>query len=136
MALSLKMLGIRWFLFLLCSAPVVFVTCDRDEVATQAESVIFDDLVSLVEDEVIRYLDEEDEDDNDEAPVRDAGRHERICPKSEEYSTCGCQISCDTLGTSCPPTSCSPGCFCKTGKVRSHHGHCISQKHCLGMNTS
>lgn len=61
------------------------------------------------------------------------------CPLFEEYLECGptCQITCGSLGQSCPPGPCRRGCFCELGKVRSRKtGKCISQKHCTSKWTN
>lgn len=54
------------------------------------------------------------------------------CPLFEVYLSCGptCQLTCDTLGKSCPAGPCVPGCFCKDGKVRSENGKCVHKHHC------
>lgn len=88
-----------------------------------------------VEEEIERNIDDDDSyDPNDdfETESEDTPFRGDRCPKYEEYLTCGCQTTCDTMGKSCPAESCTSGCFCKAGKVRSANGLCISQRACPG----
>lgn len=60
------------------------------------------------------------------------------CPQHEEFLNCGptCQKTCGTINTPCPDGTCVSGCFCKSGKVRSSLGVCISKRHCPSESLS
>ncbi|VDP04044.1 unnamed protein product [Soboliphyme baturini] len=57
------------------------------------------------------------------------------CSENEVYSDCGsCEDTCDTYsdGSSIPCPSCSAGCFCRRGYVRSKEGQCVHPYYCRG----
>lgn len=122
------MLGI-WsclIFFCLCSGAVQSAATDN--------SKVYIDVVPKLEDDQITKEDLLKEFDEDELRHIQVGHHG--CPPFEEYLTCGptCQITCNTIGETCPQGPCQRGCYCQKGKVRSTRtGKCISQKFCSGQ---
>jgi len=58
-----------------------------------------------------------------------------ICPKNEEYNTCGvqwdCLARCKILMTpKCMERMCTPGCVCQKPLVRHEDGRCIEKTQC------
>jgi hypothetical protein len=58
-----------------------------------------------------------------------------ICPKNEEYNTCGiqfnCLASCKTPVTpECMERMCTPGCVCQKPLVRHADGRCVEKTEC------
>lgn len=120
------MQGIRLCLVVFLSAAIVVIS--SEEIGQEV------DLVQVSEkEEIARDTGEEEEDEEIPEFTRGSDKFKKTkCPLFEEYMACGptCQITCNTLGSTCPAGACVPGCFCKAGTVRSTHGTCILQKSC------
>lgn len=127
----------RWYLLCLfvCFIPG---NVKSVEYATQLEvSEVHINVVPKSEETEEFILDYEDSEliEKDINDVNSGENRNLGCPIWEEYLQCGptCQITCETLGLSCPSGPCQRGCYCKLGKVRSvQTGKCISQKYCQG----
>lgn len=125
----------RWFL----AVVLLFSLLGKglsEEYSTQVEtSEVHINVVPKSEEDTDLILQDYDDLDLTEKDTKDVSdnRKSKGCPSSEEYLNCGptCQITCDTLGLTCPAGPCQRGCYCKLGKVRSvQSGRCISQKFC------
>lgn len=131
---------------LLVAFIVISASEIAEEVSLNADGIhrVGESVANVDQELPIDKLDDLNE-DIDEATGEDGfvvrgstNNNQRRCPTGEEYLTCGptCQITCGTLGTSCPTGDCQAGCFCKGSRVRSTSGQCISQRSCPSELTS
>lgn len=130
----------RWSL-LLGFWAVCAVVVASEEIAQLSDALV-DIKDAAVAEDIVQTVEEVDETEivDDGGSGKNSGTHKHSifkCPPFEIYLSCGptCQLTCDSVSSSCASGPCAPGCFCKDEKVRSAKGKCIHKNQCRKYRT-